>query len=223
MDDIIRAEVSPQQYAQCWRGYRNPPSFETFFASLSTRINGILPPDYSELQIELYPSTSNRISIGGSFVTEGSVLSIFGQIVWVPKHKFFRGKLGTRKPKLERIPPEDLSTQYEYVPNGIPPANGFKVSFWAEPRLLVERFGQPGEADGFKKSGMFVFKGNGGSTFLIYDWEATTAYWDCENHPDVPSPSEFWSSDAPYEFRLSGTADSEKFVEWITEELDRKP
>ncbi len=57
--------------------------------------------------------------------------------------------------------------------------------------------------------------GNAGEVFWIYDYEATSLYWNIERHPDAPSPDEFWTSDESYEFHLAATAEVDSFRKWL--------
>lgn len=85
------------------------------------------------------------------------------------------------------------------------------------PDLLVERFGEPLEADGYKVSGEFVFSNESGDVFTIHDWKATTLYYGEES--DAPTPEEFWSSDEVWLFTIGGRGEAGDFVKWLVEDL----
>lgn len=84
------------------------------------------------------------------------------------------------------------------------------------PAKLVEAFGQPGEADGYKVSGEYVFiDPDNGDSFTLYDWKYTTLY-DSEG----VRPSDFWASTEPYRFHIggrTGTCDVPKIAEAVAQ------
>jgi len=80
------------------------------------------------------------------------------------------------------------------------------------PARLVEAFGTPGESDGCKTSGEYVFTDKAGKCFTLYDWKSTSLYEGCG-----PSPSDFWASEAPYEFHIGGNEGTDvlEAAEWL--------
>ena len=74
------------------------------------------------------------------------------------------------------------------------------------PAKLVEIFGKPSEADGYKVSGQYTFVNpDNGEAFTVYDWKSTNLYDDSED----PSPEEFWASTVPYDFHIGGSGNTD--------------
>jgi hypothetical protein len=94
------------------------------------------------------------------------------------------------------------------------------------PRRLVERFGPPSEADGYKVSGTYAFTDKSGAVYTLYDWKATSLYGDYadrgEENPNPP-PEEFWDSVEPELLMIGGHdgANVEAFKRWLIGEVDR--
>jgi hypothetical protein len=70
------------------------------------------------------------------------------------------------------------------------------------PAFLVERFGPPLEADGYKVSGQYVFGDGTGAVFTLYDWKETTLYHGGDS--DCPTPQQFWEDPSPGVFHIGG-------------------
>ena len=88
------------------------------------------------------------------------------------------------------------------------------------PKILVEFFGNPLEADGYKVSGEYCFKDENNNIFTIYDWKETNLYDE-----DNPSKECFWSFDGKVEFGIGGNEKSKdtvkEFKEWIIKQTKR--
>lgn len=82
------------------------------------------------------------------------------------------------------------------------------------PRFLKLQFGLPGNGDGIRVSGWYVFVSDVGEVFTIYDYKQTSL-WDPES--DLPTPDEFWSSDNVETLSVGGKpgTDYNSFVQWI--------
>lgn len=82
---------------------------------------------------------------------------------------------------------------------------------WIAPEQLVRMFGQPGEADGYKISGRYVFEADDGSVVTLYDWKCTSLY------QGRLSPEAFWASTRRANFNI-GAHDpgaARRFVRWL--------
>ena len=93
------------------------------------------------------------------------------------------------------------------------------------PRSLVSRFGPPLDGEGFKSSGSYSFTSAEGEVFTLYDWKATSLYYEGEKDPalaNLPSPAVFWSSSLPFEFKVGarrGSKGKSQFCEWLLAEV----
>jgi hypothetical protein len=88
-------------------------------------------------------------------------------------------------------------------------------------RQLVDRFGPPGEADGYKVSGEYRFEDSQGRVYTVYDWKETTLFDDGVEEGDelsAPTPEEFWGNENPATFQIGGRADNdvEAFKNWLS-------
>ncbi len=83
------------------------------------------------------------------------------------------------------------------------------------PALIVDRFGVPAKADGYKVSGEFVFIDQDGQPFVVHDWKSTSL-WE----QGLQTPEEFWSSEEPQELCIA-TRDLETaaFEVWLVAQL----
>ena len=95
-----------------------------------------------------------------------------------------------------------------------PEADADMTYFVAEidvaPALLIELFGHPAPADGYKVSGQFRFTNSDGAVFNIYDWKTTSLYLS-----DAPTPQEFWAMREPYTLYVAGLSDPRVFLDWL--------
>lgn len=90
------------------------------------------------------------------------------------------------------------------------------------PKRLVDVFGMPGEGDGYKVSGLFVFSDTAGNIYTVYDWKATSLYDDGMEPGDEEyaiTPDDFWSNWNPDSLQIGGTenCDLEAFRSWLLE------
>ena len=88
-------------------------------------------------------------------------------------------------------------------------------------RRLVDRFGPPGEADGYKVSGQYRFEDARGRVYTVYDWKETSLYDDGleeGEESDVPTPEEFWANENPTTFQIGGReeCDVDAFKAWLS-------
>jgi hypothetical protein len=162
--------ISVESYMSCWRD-TTPPSFDEFMQFAATAFERALPHDLTNLTIAISSQTDGRISTTGSFRWADEDYDVFGQIVWVSKHRFFRGRPGFQKRPPPVVAPADLSDAFVSVLETTRDLNGFGTRLFASPRSLVRAFGKPGEGDEFKVSGMYIFEGNRGSAFRINEYE----------------------------------------------------
>jgi hypothetical protein len=91
------------------------------------------------------------------------------------------------------------------------------------PAVLVGMFGPPGRgSDDGKVSGFYRFTSNAGEVFTLYDWKATTLYYDAD--PAWPTPEEFWAGTEPVPFGIGGHGEENEdglnlgataFREWL--------
>jgi len=206
--------INVESYMSCWRD-TTPPSFDQFMKFAATAFERTLPHDLTNLTITISSLTDGRISTIGSFRWDDEDYDVFGQIVWVSKHRFFRGKPGFRKKQPPVVAPADLSDAFVSVFDTTKDLNGFGTMLLVSPRSLVRAFGPPGEGDEFKVSGMYIFEGNRGSAFRINDYEETTLYWGEERQDEFPTPEAHWNSDRMCEFRVVGNADPAAFIKWV--------
>jgi hypothetical protein len=90
-------------------------------------------------------------------------------------------------------------------------------SIMVAPQALVAAFGEPGESDGYKVSGEYVFRSDEGEVFTLYDWKMTTLY-DGEN---TLRPSDLWDLESPIQFNIGGNTGAGEFKEWLQFQLAR--
>ena len=197
--DQLESLIDIQSYESCWCN-TIPPSFDAFMKFTVSAFENALPDDATNVKITINSSTNGRINTVGSFRRGTDEYEVFGQIVWVDKHRFFRGKPGFRKRRGPVLAPADTSDTYTMVSDTTRDLNGFGTILNVSPRLLVQAFGKPGEADGFKVSGIYIFEGNRGSAFRINDYEETTLYWGEERQGEYPTPREYWNSEQICDF-----------------------
>lgn len=93
------------------------------------------------------------------------------------------------------------------------------------PKRLVDVFGPPQEADGYKVSGRYTFTDRAGNVFTVYDWKATTLFDDGVGEGEEsgsPSPEEFWGNWYPETLNIGGRegGDLEAFRRWLLEQTD---
>ena len=84
----------------------------------------------------------------------------------------------------------------------------------ASPTRLIEVFGKPMESDGYKSSGEYIFKGDDGSVFTLYDWKMTSLYDEY-----YESPQSLWSGTMPIQFNIGGKSDPGEFQKWLISKL----
>jgi hypothetical protein len=218
----LEALIDADSYESCW-GDAQHPSFDQFMKFTITAFEKMVPEDAINLKVTLRSNIDGRISTLGSFRRGEDEYEVFGEIVWVSKHKFFRGKPGFRK-KVDPAPPlPDESDTFSLVSDTTKDLNGSGTMLLVSPRSLVRTFGPPGEGDAFKVSGMYIFEGDRGSAFRINDYEETTLYWGEERRGEYPTPEDHWNSDDLCEFRVVGNADPIKFVGWVRSRIERAP
>jgi hypothetical protein len=210
----LESVIDEDSYERCWR-HGDHPGFDEFMKFATAAFERTLPEDATTLRIEISGNGNGRISTLGSFRRGDDDYEVFGQIVWVSKHQFFRGKPGFRKKEAPRTAPPDDSDTFTLVFETTKDLNSFGTMLLVSPRSLVLAFGPPGEGDEFKVSGMYIFEGNRGSAFRINDYEETTLYWGEERSGEFPTPEAHWNSDDKCEFRVVGNADPAKFVDWV--------
>ena len=85
------------------------------------------------------------------------------------------------------------------------------------PSRLVEKFGAPPESDSYKSSGEYIFRGENGEVWTLYDWKSTTLYAPKHNSSRM-HPDELWASDQPFEFNVGGNAPASEFIDWLEKE-----
>lgn len=86
------------------------------------------------------------------------------------------------------------------------------------PADLILAFGSPGESDGYKVSGEYLFHDEKNSVvFTMYDWKSTNLYDD-----DDLSPKEFWSQTTPVQINIGGNhkGDVEEFKRMIKQHIE---
>jgi secreted protein with Ig-like and vWFA domain len=92
------------------------------------------------------------------------------------------------------------------------------------PRRMVDVFGPPGDADGYKVSGEYVFTDPDGNVFTVYDWKATSLFDDGLEQGEessYPTPEEFWGNWNPDELNIGGregAGDVQAFKRWLIEQ-----
>ena len=83
------------------------------------------------------------------------------------------------------------------------------------PARLIELFGEPGESDGYKVSGEYVFVNEAGDVFTLYDWKYTTLY----NPEYGVHPELFWGGTKPVQFNIGGNGNAADFVKWLSNKI----
>ena len=88
------------------------------------------------------------------------------------------------------------------------------------PVELVEMFGKPREADGYKISGMYIFTNDDGEVFTVYDWKQTSLHWGPRS--GCPSPGKFWTSDEFVYLSVGGRrgSDVDRFLTWLVDRME---
>ena len=88
------------------------------------------------------------------------------------------------------------------------------------PVELVEMFGKPREADGYKISGMYIFTNDDGEVFTVYDWKQTSLHWGPRS--GCPSPEEFWTSCEFVYLSVGGRRDTDvdRFLTWLADRIE---
>ena len=85
----------------------------------------------------------------------------------------------------------------------------------ASPSRLVDLFGEPEFCDGYKVSGEYIFEGENGEVFTLYDWKSTSLY-----NPTYGTPPEmFWAGRKPVQFNVGGHGYAGDFVQWLKNKL----
>jgi hypothetical protein len=191
----VEALLDAESYESCWLEPPRP-SFSEFLRFTVLAFEKVLPADVIDLKIKLASTAQDRIDTSGTYRSSGEDFEIVGQIVWVSKHRFFRGKPICKRPTERRPAPPDTSDRFQLVPETARDPSEFGTIFSASPRSFVEAFGEPGEGDEFKTSGMYLFEGNGGSVFRIYDYKETRLTFRLPLHFGVPLTSMIFTSPA---------------------------
>jgi hypothetical protein len=93
------------------------------------------------------------------------------------------------------------------------------------PNRLVSEFGPPADGDEYKVSGMYVFTGPGGEIFTVYDWKATTLFFDGEDDGEeclAPTREQFWASTNSEELHIGGKSEKllDAFKKWLLTRVD---
>jgi hypothetical protein len=92
------------------------------------------------------------------------------------------------------------------------------------PKRMVDVFGPPGDCDGYKVSGKYVFTDQAGNVFTVYDWKATTLFDGGQEEGEesaLPTPEEFWGNWNPDVLHIGGreTGDLDAFKRWLAEQI----
>ena len=92
------------------------------------------------------------------------------------------------------------------------------------PRRLVDRFGPPSDADGYKVSGQYRFVDQAGLVYTLYDWKRTSLFNDGlaeGEESSSPTPEEFWGNENPDQLQIGGRkgCDVEAFKNWLKEQV----
>ena len=219
ISETIKAQITPKSYRNCWKN-STYPSFELFIEFAIKAFEIVIPKNAESLNVTINSTTENRINTAGSFYLEGTKQKIWGQIVWVPKPQFFRGKPGYSEVIEEKVIPEDKSTFFTRVNETSKELNGFGDEVKIAPKKLIEVFGVPDEADNFKVSGIYIFEGSAGTAYRLHDYEATTLYWDKSKYPDTLTPEDFWELEEDYCFSLVGNANPKAIKNWIIQQIE---
>jgi hypothetical protein len=92
------------------------------------------------------------------------------------------------------------------------------------PAELVRALGAPHRrVDNYKVSGMYSFV-DGPRVFTVYDWKATSLYWD---HPELPSPLAFWNSRERDTLSIGSNCERgddavEEFRKWLLQRVSKE-
>jgi hypothetical protein len=91
-------------------------------------------------------------------------------------------------------------------------------------RRLVDRFGSPGEGDGYKVSGEYRFEDAQGRVYTVYDWKETSLFDDGLEEGEesgATTPKEFWGNENPTTFQIGAHEDSnvKAFKTWLSGEV----
>jgi hypothetical protein len=86
------------------------------------------------------------------------------------------------------------------------------------PAFLVKRFGKHDGGDGLRSSGGWMFVGETGEVFTVYEWRCTTL--SNGRRSGFPTARQFWASWEPVKFHIGGAPDSdwELFRRWLQAE-----
>jgi len=114
-----------------------------------------------------------------------------------------------------------MNAQYRIAPGANVDRTGRVGQVVITPAKLVQQFGAPGAGEGYKVSGEFRFTDGGNDVFTVYDWKATSLYYedDADRQSNGrPKPADFWSSQVPCTLNIGGrrgTAKIEQFKRWL--------
>lgn len=86
----------------------------------------------------------------------------------------------------------------------------------ATPVTLVDLFGKPDEADGYKVSMEYVFVSPEGDVATLYDWKATSLYGGTRTTPRM-----LRAQTRPFEFHVGAHKPevAEAFIAWLRQTL----
>ena len=79
---------------------------------------------------------------------------------------------------------------------------------------MVKALGEPGEGDGYKVSGEWLFTGDDEEVFTVYDWKCTSLY----DSSDM-TVRQWRNSGNKYDFHVGGNTDPKRFIAWLTEKV----
>lgn len=90
----IKNQITLESYNNYWKSNETPP-FSEFMEVLNDRLIGLFEDSESieELNIKIQSEVANRIRIKGKYLFSGRYWGITGEVVWIPKNNFFKGKL----------------------------------------------------------------------------------------------------------------------------------
>ena len=90
----IEKQITLDSYNKCWKSKISPP-FAEFMEVLNDKLIGLLENQdpIEELNVRINKQVYNRINVEGKYLFSGQNWEIFGEVVWIPKNKFFRCKL----------------------------------------------------------------------------------------------------------------------------------
>jgi hypothetical protein len=94
-----------------------------------------------------------------------------------------------------------------------------KSEVMVAPARLVEVFGEPEEADGYKVSMLYTFEDEDGNVVTLYDWKATTLY----DSGYGPHPTTFRKQELDHDFHIGGKdpAVAQRFRAWLMKKVKR--